>query len=79
MVHAPTNTALLSSLGERKDFEVYSCDVSPDGSRLVTAAGGELGRISRNLSDRVLAVVFASMRCVIFFTCAVTIRTTKVM
>lgn len=28
-------------LGERKDFEVYSCDVSPDGKRLVTAAGGE--------------------------------------
>jgi hypothetical protein len=27
--------------GERKDFEVYSCDVSPDGKRLVTAAGGE--------------------------------------
>ncbi|PGH18525.1 protein HIR1 [Helicocarpus griseus UAMH5409] len=25
--------------GERKDFEVYSCDVSPDGKRLVTAAG----------------------------------------
>ncbi|KAK2752821.1 HIR complex subunit [Onygenales sp. PD_40] len=25
--------------GERKDFEVYSCDISPDGSRLVTAAG----------------------------------------
>lgn len=29
--------------GERKDFEVYSCDVSPDGKRLVTAAGGECG------------------------------------
>jgi protein HIRA/HIR1 len=27
--------------GERKAFEVYSCDVSPDGSRLVTAAGGQ--------------------------------------
>ncbi|MCJ1478960.1 HIR complex subunit [Lambiella insularis] len=25
--------------GEKKDFEVYSCHVSPDGSRLVTAAG----------------------------------------
>ncbi|KAI9762675.1 MAG: HIR complex subunit [Chaenotheca gracillima] len=25
--------------GERKDFEVYSCNVSPDGKRLVTAAG----------------------------------------
>ena len=28
-------------LSERKDFEVYSCDVSLDGSRLVSAAGGE--------------------------------------
>jgi len=27
-------------LGDLKDFEVYSCHVSPDGSRLVTAAGG---------------------------------------
>ena len=26
--------------GEKKDFEVYSCHVSPDGTRLVTAAGG---------------------------------------
>ncbi|KAI9793321.1 MAG: HIR complex subunit [Piccolia ochrophora] len=25
--------------GEKKDFEVYSCHVSPDGKRLVTAAG----------------------------------------
>ncbi|CZT43123.1 related to histone transcription regulator [Rhynchosporium secalis] len=25
--------------GEQKDFEVYSCHVSPDGSRLATAAG----------------------------------------
>ncbi|PTU22481.1 hypothetical protein P175DRAFT_0499017 [Aspergillus ochraceoroseus IBT 24754] len=31
--------------GERKDFEVYSCDVSPDGSRLVTAAGDGYVRI----------------------------------
>ncbi|PGH27379.1 protein hir1 [Polytolypa hystricis UAMH7299] len=30
---------LLEAESERKDFEVYSCDVSPDGSRLVTAAG----------------------------------------
>ena len=29
-------------LGERKAFEVYSCDVSPDGKRLVTVAGGEI-------------------------------------
>jgi len=27
-------------LGELKDFKVYSCHVSPDGTRLVTAAGG---------------------------------------
>ncbi|KAL4999625.1 protein hir1 [Aspergillus recurvatus] len=33
------------SLGERKAFEVYSCDVSPDGSRLVTAAGDGYVRI----------------------------------
>lgn len=26
--------------GEQKDFEVYSCHVSPDGSRLATAGGG---------------------------------------
>ena len=32
--------------GERKDFEVYSCDVSPDGKRLVTAAGGEIEMIT---------------------------------
>lgn len=40
-----TLRARLTSLiliGERKDFEVYSCDVSPDGKRLVTAAGGKL-------------------------------------
>ncbi|KAF2813330.1 protein HIR1 [Mytilinidion resinicola] len=29
----------LTHPGELKDFEVYSCHVSPDGSRLVTAAG----------------------------------------
>ncbi len=38
--HPDANSCI--SLGERKDFEVYSCDVSPDGKRLVTAAGGEL-------------------------------------
>ncbi|QKX56095.1 uncharacterized protein TRUGW13939_03195 [Talaromyces rugulosus] len=31
--------------GERKEFEVYSCDVSPDGKRLVTAAGDGYVRI----------------------------------
>lgn len=30
---------LTEVLGEQKDFEVYSCHVSPDGSRLATAAG----------------------------------------
>ena len=34
---------ILHATGERKDFEVYSCDVSPDGKRLVTAAGGKSG------------------------------------
>ena len=34
------NSSLIYFTGERKAFEVYSCDVSPDGSRLVTAAGG---------------------------------------
>ncbi|KAH8775898.1 TUP1-like enhancer of split-domain-containing protein [Hyaloscypha finlandica] len=29
----------LKHSGEQKDFEVYSCHVSPDGSRLATAAG----------------------------------------
>ncbi|ROV90179.1 hypothetical protein VSDG_08787 [Cytospora chrysosperma] len=31
--------AWLSHRGEQKDFEVYSCHVSPDGSRLATAGG----------------------------------------
>lgn len=31
--------------GEKKDHEVYSCHVSPDGSRLVTAAGDGYVRI----------------------------------
>ncbi|KZF18846.1 histone transcription regulator HIRA, WD repeat superfamily [Xylona heveae TC161] len=31
--------------GEKKDFEVYSCHVSPDGSRLVTAAGDGYVRV----------------------------------
>ncbi|KIX04947.1 protein HIR1 [Rhinocladiella mackenziei CBS 650.93] len=31
--------------GEKKDFEVYSCHVSPDGKRLVTAAGDGYVRI----------------------------------
>ena len=30
----------LTHSGEKKDFEVYSLHVSPDGKRLVTAAGG---------------------------------------
>jgi|SRR5271154_43725 len=32
--------------GEKKDFEVYSCHVSPDGERLVTAAGGAFSPFS---------------------------------
>lgn len=31
---------LCFATGEQKDFEVYSCHVSPDGSRLATAGGG---------------------------------------
>ncbi|CAG8953214.1 hypothetical protein HYFRA_00003415 [Hymenoscyphus fraxineus] len=31
--------AWLTHSGEQKDFEVYSCNVSPDGTRLATAAG----------------------------------------
>ncbi|KAL5600919.1 hypothetical protein BROUX41_005754 [Berkeleyomyces rouxiae] len=31
--------AWLSHCGEQKDFEVYSCHVSPDGKRLATAGG----------------------------------------
>ena len=37
--------AWLTHSGDRKDFEVYSCHVSPDGLRLVTAAGGEFPEI----------------------------------
>ena len=29
-------------VGEQKDYEVYSCHVSPDGNRLATAAGGNV-------------------------------------
>ncbi|KAL6717827.1 HIR complex subunit [Lecanora helva] len=35
----------LTHSGEKKDFEVYSCHVSPDGARLVTAAGDGFVRI----------------------------------
>ncbi|KAL9010515.1 MAG: hypothetical protein Q9173_004557 [Seirophora scorigena] len=35
----------LTHSGEKKDFEVYSCHVSPDGSRLVTAAGDGYVRV----------------------------------
>lgn len=34
-----TKPQWLSHAGEKKDYEVYSCHVSPDGSRLATAAG----------------------------------------
>ena len=36
--------------GEKKDFEVYSCHVSPDGSRLVTAAGGMFRHTIKSIS-----------------------------
>ncbi|KAK4695387.1 protein HIRA/HIR1, partial [Lecanoromycetidae sp. Uapishka_2] len=35
----------LTHSGEKKDFEVYSCHVSPDGTRLVTAAGDGFVRV----------------------------------
>ncbi|KAH7114470.1 TUP1-like enhancer of split-domain-containing protein [Dendryphion nanum] len=35
----------LTHPGDLKDFEVYSCHISPDGSRLVTAAGDGYVRI----------------------------------
>ena len=35
-----TKPVWLTHSGDKKDFEVYSCHVSPDSSRLVTAAGG---------------------------------------
>ncbi|KAL8689822.1 MAG: hypothetical protein Q9218_004595 [Villophora microphyllina] len=35
----------LTHSGEKKDFEVYSCHISPDGSRLVTAAGDGYVRV----------------------------------
>lgn len=47
--HAPTR------LGEQKDFEVYSCHVSPDGSRLATAAGGKASPLKK--TDLVLSVI----------------------
>nr|POE47630.1 protein hir1 [Quercus suber] len=34
-----TKPQWLSHAGEKKDYEVYSCHVSPDGTRLATAAG----------------------------------------
>lgn len=40
-------------LGEQKDFEVYSLHVSPDGTRLATAAGGKVSETHwrRNVAD----------------------------
>jgi hypothetical protein len=36
----------IARAGEQKDFEVYSCHVSPDGSRLATAGGGMSMRLN---------------------------------
>lgn len=36
-----TPTDSFARAGEQKDFEVYSCHVSPDGKRLATAGGGK--------------------------------------
>lgn len=40
----------MRTTGENKDFEVYSCHVSADGKRLVTAAGGTRSRVSQLVS-----------------------------
>lgn len=45
MLVLPFDTDCGSLAGEQKDFEVYSCHVSPDGSRLATAAGDGYVRI----------------------------------
>lgn len=50
-------------LGERKDFEVYSCDISPDGSRLVTAAGGEFVPRARWLGEKKRTLVLIPAVC----------------
>lgn len=36
-----TRPVWLTHSGDKKDFEIYSCHVSPDGSRLATAGGGD--------------------------------------
>ncbi|KAJ2980231.1 hypothetical protein NUW58_g7002 [Xylaria curta] len=41
----------LSHKGEQKDFEVYSCHVSPDGKRLATAGGGTCPRPRTTVSS----------------------------
>ena len=45
----------LTHSGEKKDFEVYSCHISPDGLRLVTAAGGNISTRSgvQNLLNQI--------------------------
>ena len=35
----------LNHSGDKKDFGVYSCHVSPDSERLVTAAGGKAASV----------------------------------
>ena len=42
----------LTHSGERKDFEIYSCHVSPDGARLVTAGGGTHTLMNTLQNDR---------------------------
>jgi len=54
-----TKPLWLSHGGDKKDFEVYSCHVSPDGSRLVTAAGGEPSRTSKRY--RSVALILLQM------------------
>ena len=47
-----TRPVWLTHSGEKKDFEVYSCHVSPDGSRLVTAGGGMTKSMSFGMYTR---------------------------
>ena len=53
---------LFDELGEKKDVEVYSCDVSPDGSRLVTGGGGELLKLLAHLAQSLEAMLMSPAR-----------------
>ena len=54
----------LTHSGEKKDFEVYSCHISPDGLRLVTAAGGNISTRSgvQNLLNQITQTAIHTVR-----------------